>query len=157
MEKEIGYLIESKRRDLGINQMELAKEIGMSVASYSNLIKSSNFRIPHLQKIANVFQVPITYFFDGRTGAIENKQKSDINLKEIKRLEGLLFLKDDKTKEIIHIFTNIIELAEFDNKYFPVIKPYLYIFLHIVDIYYKGTLALELKDEIEIIKKKFNI
>jgi transcriptional regulator with XRE-family HTH domain len=60
---------------------KLAGDIDMSEANLHRCIKSNNIQASDLEKVANIFQVPVSYFFD------ENKQ-SEININGNKNQVG---------------------------------------------------------------------
>lgn len=63
--KFIGIKIKTRRKDLSLSQERLAEEIGITyqqLQRYEN--GTSNLNTDRLQTIANILDVPITYFFE---------------------------------------------------------------------------------------------
>jgi len=68
--------IETFRQLKKINQRELAEMIEMTQTGYSQMIKNNDIKISVLEKIAEIFQVPITDFFSDN---IENNGIKQLN------------------------------------------------------------------------------
>lgn len=67
--KFIGIKIKTRRKDLSFSQERLAEEIGITyqqLQRYEN--GTSNLNTDRLQAIANILDVPITYFFEEPPG-----------------------------------------------------------------------------------------
>lgn len=48
---------------MNLTQDALVKKIGITKSTYHNLLKSGDFRISHLEKMAEIFEVDICEFF----------------------------------------------------------------------------------------------
>ena len=70
---------------------ELVSQIGITKNTYFNLRKSGDFRISHLEKIAQIFNVNICVFFNDEENS-DYQQKGDCKelRKEISYLKELL-------------------------------------------------------------------
>lgn len=55
--------IEAIRKEKGVKQSDLAKEIGISLATYHNLLNSGDFRLSHIYKICDLLDTKIDYLF----------------------------------------------------------------------------------------------
>ena len=67
--KFIGIKIKIRRKELSFSQEHLAEEIGITyqqLQRYEN--GTSNLNTDRLQAIANILDVPITYFFEEQAG-----------------------------------------------------------------------------------------
>jgi len=59
--------------DNNISQEYLAVNIGMTKNGLNNNLSSDDFKLSTLQKIADFFKVPISYFFEGEVGPGANQ------------------------------------------------------------------------------------
>ena len=67
---EIGRKIRALRLQRGLSQSELAKEIGLTFQQVQKYEKGANrVSAGRLQQIANLFDVPITFFYGVKRGA----------------------------------------------------------------------------------------
>jgi transcriptional regulator with XRE-family HTH domain len=75
------YLIQtlhSIRLKNGMNSSEVAKKVGISVATYEEWEKdSSNISYSHILKLEEVFQMPSRYIFFGTDITLSNSGKSN--------------------------------------------------------------------------------
>ena len=115
--KFIGLKIKDRRKDSGLTQEELAEAIGITyqqLQRYEN--GKSNLNTDRLQAIANVLDVPITYFFEetigGRIKIME--RESYISPGEKEFVENLR--KIDKTDCQKCIFFLLKQAAEKEGK-----------------------------------------
>jgi len=86
LENKIKYLLSEN----SLTQKELCDNIGMSTQNLRKIFDRDSIETKHLQNIANVFQVPVTFFFEEKegnyTGNIQNStvitaQNGKINYK----------------------------------------------------------------------------
>jgi transcriptional regulator with XRE-family HTH domain len=64
---QVGMRVRLKRRLLGMNQTQLARHLGISFQQVQKYEKGTNRIVSgRLHQMATLFDVPITYFFDGR-------------------------------------------------------------------------------------------
>ncbi len=109
--------IEQLRKDKGLSQTDLSDKIGISLATYTNLIRTCDFRISHLKKMSEVLLVPINYFFEDLNNeniTIEG-YKSKINKleKENKDLKILSDYHYEQICDVAKLYEAILEpLAE---------------------------------------------
>lgn len=76
--KHLGLKIVQLRAQKGFDQAELAKAIGIKQPSLSKLESGKSFpKKKTLVKLAQVFQVPVDFFFDDAQANIERTAKSD--------------------------------------------------------------------------------
>lgn len=57
-------LIEEERRKSGITIEKFAEIIGMTKAGYDKMLRAKSMKVEILQKIADEFHKPISYFFE---------------------------------------------------------------------------------------------
>lgn len=113
---KIKFLIENKK----VHITQLSEKIDMSEQNLRRCIKKNNMMAADLIKIANVLEVPITYFFDDldteknisnivyqNNSGSQNIQKNVANIGNIDCLEKVKTLQ----KEIEHL-NKIINLLE---------------------------------------------
>ncbi len=116
--KFIGLKIKDGRKDSGLTQEELAEAIGITyqqLQRYEN--GKSNLNTGRLQAIANVLDVPITYFFEETTGVkikIMEREHTYLSSKEKEFVENLR--KIDKTDCQKCIFFLLKHTAEKEGK-----------------------------------------
>ena len=116
--KFIGTKIKNRRKDSGLTQEELAEAIGITyqqLQRYEN--GKSNLNTDRLQAIANVLDVPITYFFEESTGGkikIMERDHTYLSSKEKEFVENLR--KIDKTDCQKCIFFLLKHTAEKEGK-----------------------------------------
>ncbi len=98
LEEKIKKILSDKK----LSQEKLANKIGMSKANLYNCFKRNSIETKNLEKIAEVLEVPVSYFFD------ENDKAGDINIKYAKtKGSGNIVniadssVKNDKTTEDI--------------------------------------------------------
>jgi transcriptional regulator with XRE-family HTH domain len=64
---QVGARVRFKRRLLGMNQTQLARHLGISFQQVQKYERGTNrIMSGRLHRMATLFDVPITYFFDGR-------------------------------------------------------------------------------------------
>lgn len=93
-----------------IKLRQLAEMIGITPEGMSNIIKTNSTKIDTLEKIANILEVPITYFFDIEYKPKENdksnilEDKIELYQKQIRYLEDHIeTLKKHNTELQTHI------------------------------------------------------
>lgn len=82
------------------NESQLAREIGMSQPGLKATLNNGTMRVDTLEKICNVFDIPVSYFFEEG----EDKKKPCRECTKCKaQLELLKELLDEKDKEIARL------------------------------------------------------
>lgn len=98
----ICHRIEQLRKDNNLSQSELSDKIGISIATYTNLIRSCDFRISHLKKTGQALGVPLTYFFgDSKNEDLQTEEQK----KEINRLRDEI----DKLQQLTDLYSGLID------------------------------------------------
>jgi transcriptional regulator with XRE-family HTH domain len=63
-----GHRLRARRMMLGMSQTELGAALGVTFQQIQKYEKGANrVRVGAIEKMAAILQVPITYFFDGRS------------------------------------------------------------------------------------------
>lgn len=115
--------IENLRTIKKISQTDFAKKIGMTQTGYSQMIKNNDLKVSTLQKIAEILEKPVSYFFDEKeqytsdysgnkliaTGNGKNHVEINNSLKECEKENEYL------KKEIEHLKNKIIDKEEIIN------------------------------------------
>ena len=77
VDKYVGTRVRMRRLMLGMSQTKLADAIGLTFQQVQKYEKGSNrMGASRLQQIANVLQVPPTFFFEGAPGQSKAKGKA---------------------------------------------------------------------------------
>jgi len=100
LENDIKKLLFDKKMSIEL----LAAKIEMTRQNLANIFKRNSIETKHLQKIADVLEVPITYFFGNKT--------DNSNIAEIERLNNLLkecYSKEDGFIDGINNISLIID------------------------------------------------
>ena len=66
--------------DRNLTVKKFAEKIGVSEPGIHNILRSHDMKVSTLQKIADFFEVPITYFFDDDTDDIDARKNQAIDL-----------------------------------------------------------------------------
>lgn len=93
----VGRRIKARRQALRMTQTQLADQIGVTfqqVQKYEN--GTNRVSAARLWQVSDVFQVPITYFFEGITSEGEMDKRTDI-------------LSDRGAMELIQLYTNLTQ------------------------------------------------
>lgn len=89
--------IEELRKLKKFTQDKLALDVGISKQTFLNLMKSGDFRISHLERIAELFKVDICIFFKNESDNVLNAFYSpelEALKKENKLLRGVVADKE---------------------------------------------------------------
>ncbi|MCF6242510.1 MAG: helix-turn-helix domain-containing protein [Bacteroidales bacterium] len=119
--EKIRHLYKSK----GLTIESLAKELNITQPGFSKMLKTNDFKISALQKIANILDVPITYFF-------EDNEREDI------LTEKQLFQELEKQR--LYYETIITERVKGISLYYSLAKAFLKV------LYFILTKKLSIKD-----------
>jgi transcriptional regulator with XRE-family HTH domain len=77
VDRYVGSRVRIRRLMLGLSQEKLADAIGLTFHQVQKYEKGINrMGASRLQQIANVLQVPVTFFFEGAPGQFKAKGKS---------------------------------------------------------------------------------
>jgi transcriptional regulator with XRE-family HTH domain len=99
----VGRRIRSQRLVLGLSQMELGHRLGITFQQVQKYEKGTNrVSAGRLQQIAQLFKVPVSFFFDGATG--KAPQGEHIG-------EGLEFLDTAASVRLVRAFAEIDDAA----------------------------------------------
>ena len=104
---------------------KLAKDIEMSEANLHRCISANKIQAIDLEKIANIFSVPVGYFFD--EVGIDGKAEKTIEYykQEIERLKNIIVQKDDTPVFLaipLNIESEYIDLREMKSKVIRVLS-----------------------------------
>ena len=109
----VGKKIRSQRILLGLSQTELGDKLGITFQQIQKYERGANrISVGRLKRIADIFDVPIYFFFDGATG--KGPLVENINA-------GLSFLETAASVRLVrafaeikgqHIRTSIVDLVE---------------------------------------------
>jgi transcriptional regulator with XRE-family HTH domain len=69
--REIGVIIRSRRKELGLSQEQLSEKVGVSyqqIQRYEN--GSSMLNVENVQRVAKALDIPITLFFSSSDSAL---------------------------------------------------------------------------------------
>lgn len=112
------FLIKTLAEKKNISMVELANKVGISEQQIHLLVRKNSTKIETLEKIANVLQVPVAYFFEDKThGNVVSGDYSQLNtegahdningiggeillIERVKSLERLVAEKDERIKEL---------------------------------------------------------
>lgn len=73
-----GVIVAAKRKQLNLEQVNIAEKMGLSQASYSRLESGkSTFTIDQMFQCAESLNIPISELFDNLLNTIESTKKSD--------------------------------------------------------------------------------
>lgn len=116
IDKHVGSRVRMRRLTLGMSQEKLADAIGLTFQQVQKYEKGANrMGSSRLQQIANVLQVPVTFFFEGAPGQpkLDGKAPSPAYVNEFLSTSGGLALtkafmqiKDPKLRRSI---VNVVE------------------------------------------------
>lgn len=75
--------IENLTIEKKISQTKIAQIIGMTREGYGRMLRDKTMKVSILEKIASIFEVPITYFFEEETelqsGEVEHKTNDEFS------------------------------------------------------------------------------
>jgi len=99
VEEKIKKLVETNDRSLSW----LAKQVGMSRPGFNTMLETGSIRVDILQKIAEVFKVPIDYFFSDKIEELEKDLKFERFNRKSAPLADLALYEPlfDQIKEIL--------------------------------------------------------
>ncbi len=116
IDKHVGSRVRMRRLTLGMSQEKLADAIGLTFQQVQKYEKGANrMGSSRLQQIANVLQVPVTFFFEGAPGQpkLDGKAPSPAYVNEfLSTSDGLALtkafmqIKDPKLRRSI---VNVVE------------------------------------------------
>lgn len=116
IDKHVGSRVRMRRLTLGMSQEKLADAIGLTFQQVQKYEKGANrMGSSRLQQIANVLQVPVTFFFEGAPGQpkLDGKAPSPAYVNEfLSASDGLALtkafmqIKDPKLRRSI---VNVVE------------------------------------------------
>lgn len=116
IDKHVGSRVRMRRLMLGMSQEKLADAIGLTFQQVQKYEKGTNrMGSSRLQQIANVLQVPVTFFFEGAPGQpkLDGKAPSPAYVNEfLSTSDGLALtkafmqIKDPKLRRSI---VNVVE------------------------------------------------
>jgi len=67
--------LEGLRKSKNVTQQELSDILEMDISTYGNLLRNGDFRVKHLEKICDLFEIQTSYLFD----EMENYQTANGN------------------------------------------------------------------------------
>ncbi len=108
--REIGEKIKKKRRELGLSQEELAERLGVTyqqVQRYENGMNKLN--VENIQVIADVLDVPVSYFFGNGRKDIVSKELTPYLPADESKLLG--YFKRIKTRNLKSLVLQVAKLA----------------------------------------------
>ena len=85
----ISHKIRQLQKKDSISQKELTERIGFSVSAFNTALKRNDFKISVLIKIADVFNVPVSYFF--------GEEQENLNTKKLLSIFKKLSIYDNGT------------------------------------------------------------
>lgn len=151
----IGEKIREKIEENGTSLSWVAKQIGMSRAGFNTMLETDSIKVSTLKKIAELFKVPIDYFFSDKIEELQDRLLySGIAYKHMSRDMLFYTLASHATVELLQDIINkgepvdINELQEFVNKTKASLQ------LH-RDLTLKG-LSKEDRDELVTLQNKMN-
>ncbi len=106
--------IEKLRKSNGVTIDDFAEKLSINRATYFNLKKSRDFRTIALEKMSELFNVPIGFLFD----EVELEEENATNRSKDQELEDLRYLLEFQKKEIISLKTELKkaeEIKEIEN------------------------------------------
>jgi transcriptional regulator with XRE-family HTH domain len=111
IDEYIGIFIQSRRKELGLSQTDLARAIGVTFQQVQKYEKGTNrIGAGRLSAIAQALQVPVTYFFQTVNGSESPKARP--STLELLRLPGASALLRHYSKiENPGHRTSVLELA----------------------------------------------
>lgn len=81
--KQIGIEIKERRKALGISQMKLASEVGISFQQIQKYEKGVNkISVERIQQIADVLKIPVHTFFEQKETHLPSKSPNQNQLSE---------------------------------------------------------------------------
>lgn len=101
--------IEELRKQYGISQGKLEKELKIANGSV-NKWRDHNPKAETLKKVADFFDVPVTYLLTGET------TDSKLTKEESKLLEGFRRLNDRGREKILESIADYLELPKYTHK-----------------------------------------
>lgn len=104
IDRHVGNRIRMRRIMMGLSQQQLGDAIGVTFQQVQKNEKGTNrISASRLQKISEVLQVPISFFFDGRLG-----EPTSVNLDESYSPEYVTdFLSTSASLTLMHAFMRI--------------------------------------------------
>jgi transcriptional regulator with XRE-family HTH domain len=112
----VGGRIRHRRAMLGLNQSELARQVGVTFQSIQKYERGANrVSASRLQEIANVLQVPVSHFFEelaptgdapAPTGELTSREIHDLNA-------YFAAIKDKSVRQaVLHLLRNVALAGE---------------------------------------------
>jgi transcriptional regulator with XRE-family HTH domain len=115
MDKYVGTRMRMRREMLGMSQGKLGKMLGLSFQQIQKYENGTNrIGAGRLQKIAQIFEVPVSFFFEGAPS--DNILVSEDALEVLSAVQGLSLLKafmrvkDEETRR--HIMGLVNRIAD---------------------------------------------
>jgi transcriptional regulator with XRE-family HTH domain len=79
--------IENTRKNRNFKKMDFYAAIGMTGTGYADMVKNNSMKIAILEKIANVLNVPVSYFFSAEEKIPDGDYDREMLLLRIELLE----------------------------------------------------------------------
>lgn len=121
VDKHVGGRVRMRRLMLGLSQEKIANAIGLTFQQVQKYEKGTNrMGSSRLQQVANVLQVPVTFFFEGAPGQprIDGKAPSPAYVSDfLATSDGLALTKafmQIKNAKLRRSIVNIVELIAGD-------------------------------------------
>jgi transcriptional regulator with XRE-family HTH domain len=122
IDQYVGGRVRMRRQALGMSQSKLADAIGLTFQQVQKYEKGTNrMGSSRLMQIANVLEVPVTYFFEGAPGQAKISRTApspDFVTQFLSKEDGLALtrafmrVRDAKVRRsIVHLVENIAERA----------------------------------------------
>jgi transcriptional regulator with XRE-family HTH domain len=113
IDKYVGERLRLRRKMLGMSQGELGKALRISfqqVQKYENGV--NRIGAGRLQQMAQIFDVPVTFFFDGAPTEVNDKNMPDLELlipsQCLSLIKAFMHIKDETMRRrIVDLVTHI--------------------------------------------------
>ena len=114
MKTDISFKIRQLSKLNNLSQKEISDKIGYTPAALSNALMRNDFKISTLEKIAEAFNVPVSYFFVNDTG----NSYSESEIEDLKRELDICRKRLLTAEDLLSFYAEIFRHPEYSIKSF---------------------------------------